>query len=273
MGIDPIDYTPWKKKRTMLGKRFLVMVEKIFRSKIRSKAIWVILIIGSMIVHVFPILSAALMPHEELTAEMMSNHMSGEIFFLFTVLLAAVICSGLISQDLKDSSFVLYFSRPLKTETYLMGKLGGAFTTMLIYCFIPPLLICISVIATQTGDAYTGSLKVLGKTVLAGLLTSFVLLPYMVLLSSLTKRKAYAGIGSFMSIYALTIVSLFFTQFDSNWKLLNPSNLLNFTFDLIYGFGLPDDINSGFYSVGMFVLIILPLTLLFYRIHSKEVSG
>ncbi len=279
MGIDPIEYTPWKEEKTILGKRFLVMVEKIFRQKIRSKGIWAILIIGSILVHVFPILSAALMPSEELTAEMMlrggglmGGYLKGGIFFLFTVLLATVICSGLISQDLKDSSFVLYFSRPLKTKNYLLGKLGGAFSTMLIYCFIPPLLVGVSVIATQTGDVYTGSLEVLGKTALAGLLTSFILLPYTLFLSSLTKRKAYAGIGAFMSIYALTIVSRFFVEFDPNWRLLSPSNLLHFTYDLIYGFGLPDKIDPGLYSVSMLLLIILPLALLFYRIHSKEVG-
>ncbi len=270
MGVDPIEYTPWSEEKTVLGTRFLVMIEKIFREKIRSKAIWAILIIGSILVHVFPIISAVLMPQEELTAEMMRDHFSDDIFFLFTVLLTAVVCSSLISQDLKDNSFILYFSRPLNTETYLLGKLGGAFTTILLYCFIPPILVGISVIATQTGGVYTGSLKILGKTAFAGLLTSFIFLPYMLLLSSLTERKAYAGIGAFMGIYALTLVSLFFSQFDPNWRLLSPSNLLHFTYDSIYGFGLPDDINTGLYSASMFVLILIPLALLFYRIHTKE---
>ncbi|MEF8873380.1 MAG: ABC transporter permease subunit [Candidatus Thermoplasmatota archaeon] len=273
MGIDPIEYTPWSEKKTVLGKRFLVMVKKIFRQNIKSKAIWAILIIGSILVHVFPILTAALTPSEELTANTMRNYLSGDIFFLFTVLLATVICSGLISQDLKDNSFVLYFSRPLKTETYLLGKMGGAFLTLLIYCFIPPMLVGISVTATQTGNVYTGSLEVLAKTAVAGLLTSFVFLPFILLLSSLTKRKAYAGIGAFMGIYALTLVSFFFDQFDPNWKLLSPSNLLHFTYDLIFGFGLPDNIDAGLYSASMILLILLPLILLFYRIRSKEVGG
>lgn len=280
MGIDPIEYKSWGKKKTFVGKRFLVMVEKIFRQKLKSKAIWVILIIGSILVHVFPLLSAVLVPKEELTAEMMLSgegsifgaYLSGNLFFLFTVLLATVICSDLISQDFKDSSFVLYFSRPLKSQTYIFGKLAGAFSTMLIYCFLPPLLVGVSVIATQTGAAYYESLEVLGGTVLVGLLTSFVFLPYMLLLSSLTQRKAYAGIGAFMGVYALTIVSSFFFQFDPSWKLLSPFNLLYYTYQLIYGFSLPDNIDPALYFASMVLLVVVPLALLFYRVHSREVS-
>lgn len=248
------------------------MVEKIFKQKLRSKAIWAILIIGSILVHVFPILTAALIPKKELTAELILNYLKGDIFFLFTLLLAAVVCSNLISQDIKDRSLVLYFSRPLKSDGYILGKLGGAFSMIAVYCLLPPLIVCTSIIATQTGDAYLESLKVLSRTVVAGCLISSFLLPYALLLSSLTKRRAYAGIGTFMSIYALNISSLFLVRFDHNWRLLNPTNLLNFTLEIIYGFGLPDKIDAGLYGVSFVLFISIPLALLFYRIHSKEVG-
>jgi len=282
VGIDPIEYTVWKDKKTPFRKRFLVISEKIFRKKLRSKAIWILLIIGYILVHVFTISSAPFFPPEELTKELIlygegtligEPYLKGGLFFIFTILLVSVVSSDILSQDIRESSFVLYFSRPLRTVDYISGKIFGGLSVMSLYCAIPPILVGISVIATQTGDNYLGSFQILGLTIVAGIFTSFLYLPYAVLLSSLTERKAYSGIGTFMTFFVLTIVSELFTTFDPNWKLIGPENLLHFSYDVIYGIGLPEDVSLGLYIMAMIALIILPLIALYIRIRRKEVEG
>ncbi|MFO7792908.1 MAG: ABC transporter permease subunit [Candidatus Saliniplasma sp.] len=282
MGIDRIEYTKWKGKKTPFRRRFFVIAEKTFLKKLKAQATWILLILGYIFVHIFTIASAPFYPREEFTKELILDgkgtligvpYLKGYLFFLFTIILVALVCSDLLSQDIRENSFVLYFSRPLRTIDYIGGKLSGSFAILTLYCAVPPISVGISVIATQTGNNYLGSLEVLGLTVLAGLFTSFIFLPYAFLLSSLTERKAYSGVGTFMTFFVLTIISDIFTSFDTNWKLVSPENLLHFSYDIIYGSGLPNDIDTGLYTLAMVTLIFLPLLILFIRVRFKEVEG
>ncbi|MFW6038213.1 MAG: ABC transporter permease [Candidatus Saliniplasma sp.] len=282
MGIERIEYKTWKGKKTSLYKRFLVVGEKIILQKLNSKAIWVLLVIGYIMVHVFTIASAPFYPREELTKELILDgrgtlmgiqYLKGYFFYLFTIILVSVVCSDILSQDIKENSFVLYFSRPLRTVDYVAGKLTGSMAIMSLFCALPPLFVGLSVIATQTGDNYVGSFGILGLTIIAGIFTSFIFLPYAVLLSSITKRKAFSGIGAFMTIFVLDIISDIFANFNINWRLVSPENLLHLSYDIIYGNSLPSEINTGLYVLAMSTLIIIPLVALFIRIHLKGVEG
>lgn len=282
MGIERIEYKTWKGKKTSFSKRFFVIGEKIFHNKINSKSIWILLVIGYILVHVFTIASAPFYPREELTKELILDgrgtligapYLKGYFFYLFTIILVSVVCSDILSQDIKENSFVLYFSRPLRTVDYIAGKLTGSIMIMSLFCALPPILVGSSVIATQTGNNYMGSFGILGLTTIAGVLTSFIFLPYAVLLSSFTKRKAYSGIGTFMTFFVLDIISDIFTNFNTNWRLVSPVNLLHYSYDIIYGTELPAEINSTLYVIAVIMLTILPLFTLFIRIHLKGVKG
>jgi len=235
------------------------------------------LIIGMILVHVLPILFGALTAHEELTAEMMvgdsgfmGGYLKNGLSIIFILLLVSVVCSDLIAQDLKDRSFVLYFSRPIKTLDYLIGKMGGAIGVTSILTFVPIIVFCLVMIGTQTGDDYGSSLSVLGKTIIAGVLTTVFFVSYGVMLSSLTTKKTYAGVGIFMSFFVLTIIGEIFTNFNQNWSLVSPSNLLFYSYDLIYSFDLPSDINSNIFGVFLFCILFLPLFVAFVQVYRKE---
>lgn len=277
MGIDRIKYRPWNGEKSSHFRRVYAISRKIFLQKLKSKGILAILIIGMILVHVLPILFGALTAHEELTAEMMvgdsgfmGGYLKNGLSIIFILLLVSVVCSDLIAQDLKDRSFVLYFSRPIKTLDYLIGKMGGAIGVTSILTFVPIIVFCLVMISTQTGDDYGSSLSVLGKTIIAGILTTVFFVSYGVMLSSLTTKKTYAGVGIFMSFFVLTIIGEIFTNFDQNWSLVSPSNLLFYSYDLIYGFDLPSDINSNIFGVFLFCILFLPLFVAFVQVYRKE---
>jgi len=277
MGINRIKYRPWNGERNSHLRRVYAISRKIFLQKLKSKGILAILIIGMILVHVLPILFGALTAHEELTAEMMvgdsgfmGGYLKNGLSIIFILLLVSVVCSDLIAQDLKDRSFVLYFSRPIKTLDYLIGKMGGAIGVTSILTFVPIIVFCLVMISTQTGDDYGSSLSVLGKTIIAGVLTTVFFVSYGVMLSSLTTKKTYAGVGIFMSFFVLTIIGEIFTNFNQNWSLVSPSNLLFYSYDLIYSFDLPSDINSNIFGVFLFCILFLPLFVAFVQVYRKE---
>jgi len=279
MGINRIKYRPWNGEKSSHLHRVYTIGRKIVLQKLKSKGVLAILIIGMVLVHAFPILFGALMEHEELTAEMMvrnsgfmGGYLKSGLSIIFALLLVSVVCSDLISQDLKDRSFVLYFSRPIKTLDYLTGKIGGALGITSILTFIPLIVYCLVMIGTQTGDDYGSSLTVLGSTIIAGALTTVFFISYGVMISSLTTKKTYAGVGIFMSFFVLTIISGIFTNFDQNWSLISPINLLFYSYDMIFGFDLPSGINSNSFGILLICILILPLLVTFIQVYRKEMG-
>ena len=279
MGINRIKYRPWSGERSSHLRRVYTISRKIFFQKLKSKGILAILIIGMVLVHAFPIIFGALMEHEELTAEMMVKnsdfwmaYLKNGLSVIFILLLVSVVCSDLIAQDLKDKSFVLYFSRPIKTLDYLTGKMGGALAVTSIFTLIPLVVFCLVMIGTQTGDDYSSSLNILGKTIIAGILTTVFFVSYGIMISSLTKKKTYAGVGIFMSFFVLTIIGDIFVNFNQNWGLASPTTLLFYSYDRIYGFDLPSDINSTIFGVLLFCILFLPLFVAFVQVYRKEVG-
>ena len=270
MGIDPIRYKPWSGERTGTLDRVFIIAKTFFQQKLKSKWIMAFLILSLILMFVFSIIFNALMPHETLDAETMSNQMSG--LFIFSILLAAMICSDSIAEDLRSNSFVLYFSRAMKTENYLAGKMGGVFLTLSLFSLIPPIIMAFVIMGTQSSSSYGASLGVLGYTIIAGFVATIFFIPLSVLISSLTTRKSYAAVGTFMTFFIMTIISAIFREFDTNWRLIDPGNVLSIFYDLLYGFGIPTDVDAGLFSVVFIGFIIIPMALLYLRIHMKAVG-
>jgi len=277
MAIDRIKYRSWTGEKSSHFRRVFAIVKSIFIQKIKSKGILIILIIGFFLAHAFPIIFGALIPHEELTAEMMVadnffSYLKNGFLVLFTILLVSLVCSDLISQDLKDKSFVLYFSRPIKTLDYLSGKIGGAIVIISIFTFFPFIIYCLVIIGTQTGNDYSGSLGILGKTVIVGILTTVFFVLYGTMISSFTKKKTYAGIGIFMSFFVLIIIGNIFSTFDQNWILISPINLLFYSYDIIYGIEIPLNLNLNIIGILLSCIIFIPFVITFLQTYKKEVG-
>jgi ABC-type transport system involved in multi-copper enzyme maturation permease subunit len=392
LGISPIEYRPWKGKRTDPNTRLLVITKKVIGTNLKAKGVIVILIIGIFLVHAFPIIFAVFTPHEEITDEDMigsetnedaneatessfnttgflmvnqSLRINGEfyveglifiggelsligtiegngtlqgtggisqngivningsfeltggfsvwgfisgngtisgfgdimgignvsgnasdevkdenvdfemfqegylkngLFAIFTMFLAAIICSDVIADDRANSSFVLYFSRPTRAMDYLVGKFTGLIVVMSIFCIIPPIFYVLVMMGTQTGSDYGGGMVILGKTILMGIFTAIFFLPFGLMISSFTKSKAYAGVSIFMSFFVLSIISGLFAQFDNTWNIINPFNMLTYTYDLLFGSSLNFGIQSYQLAIVILALTIIPMIIVSIRL-------
>jgi ABC-type transport system involved in multi-copper enzyme maturation permease subunit len=272
MGINPIAYHPWKGERTAHNLRLYVIARSVFQHKLRSTGVIVLMVIGFMLVHTLNLFTIVLVPHARLEGSDMTSYLGSNLFAILSMLLAAVVTSDLISEDLANSSFVLYFSRALKVRDYLVGKTAGALIVMSLFCALPPILIACVSIATQSGNDYEHSLGVLGETVLVGVIITLFFVPFGLMISSFTKRKSYAAVGTFMSFFGLAVVAGIFSSFARGWRIVSPVDALPILFKWLYGGQVPDYVDKGALVAIVASLIIVPVAILYYRL-TRQVIG
>jgi ABC-type transport system involved in multi-copper enzyme maturation permease subunit len=270
MGLNPIGYKPWDGKRTEHGRRFLVVAESILRHKLKAKWFLALLIIGTFLVHVMPLFIYSLMPHQKLEALVMRDYMGDGLYFIFEVILVALVCSDLISEDMRSNSFILYVSRAMGVKGYLLGKWTGAMVTVGLFTLLPPLAVAIAITATQSGSDYLDSLVVIGQTFLAGIWSAALLVPAGLAVSSLTRKKTYAAVGTFMFFFGMMLVAGIFSGLSQDWSLLDPSQVLYQSHTVLYGLELSDSVNKALLGVMAFLLTVPPMALVYYRIMRKE---
>jgi len=272
VGISPIKYRSWKGERTALNLRMYVILRSVFKHALKSTGVKILLILSLLFIYAFQFILVLIEPHERLEASDMSSNFNGMGLAVFAMLLTAVVTSDLISGDLSGNSFVLYFSRAIRTVDYAVGKMGGVLLVVGILCFAAPVLLAIVAIATQSGSDYAYSATVLGRTVVAGILATLFFVPYGTMLSSFTKRKSYAAVGTFMSFSVLTIIGNVFADFDPAWKVISPAESLASAFEWIFGQGLPSDIGGGALAAFLALFMIVPTVILYLRLHMQAVG-
>ena len=272
MGLDLIGYKPWSGKRTEHNRRFLVIADSIVKQKLSSRWLLGLLILGTFLVHIIPIILNSLRPHEVLESSVMIDYMEGGLFYIFDIILVSLVCSDLIAEDIRSNSIVLYLSRALPPERYLIGKWLGAMSVICLFTLVPPLAMSVAITATQTGPDYVASLAVIGQTFLAGLWTALFLVPIGLMISALTNKKTYAGVGTFMFFFVLSIVAAILSQMSNDWTLLSPQNVLNDTYHVLFGLTLPGDVNLVLLGVMALVLTVPPIIPVYYRILRKGVG-
>ena len=272
MGLDPIGYRAWKGQRSEHSRRFLVIADQVMRQKLSSLWLLAVLVLGVMFVHLFSIILLSITPHVALTEDAMANLFDGGLFYLFTVILVSMVCSDLIAEDMRSRSLALYMSRALRPENYLVGKALGALAVISIFTLLPPFIMGIAVTGTQTGGDYLASLGVIGRSLLASVLLTVFLVPLGLMISSLTARKTYAAVGTFMVVFVLQVIADIFQRFDPNWALLGPQNILVCCYDVLFEQTIPAGINMALLLVALVVMIVPPTLLVFDRVRRKGVG-
>jgi hypothetical protein len=130
---------------------------------------------------------------------------------------------------------------------------------------VPPLLIAIVATATQSGDDYWGSLGVVGRTAIAGALATAFFVPYGLMMSSFTRKRSYAAVGTFMSFFALTIIAEVFSEFAAEWIVISPVNSFMYSFDWIFGQALPSYVDKGTLAAFLALFMVLPAAVVYIR--------
>lgn len=126
-------------------------------------------------------------------------------FVLFFVsLMAAVIGSGLIADDMQSMAFTLYLSRPITQVDYLLAK-AAILAPLIAMVTILPLVLTALVAALLGLFSWTIALEATGISLVVGGLLTLFYTAVSLFLSSLTRRKGIAAAGIFAVNFGLTI--------------------------------------------------------------------
>jgi ABC-type transport system involved in multi-copper enzyme maturation permease subunit len=202
--------------------------------------------------------------------------MSLQVFF--ALLLAAVVGSRMISTDLSEKSYNLYFARPLTKRDYLAGKFGTV-SVILGTATIVPTIVTYSflLLLSNISSGYAvDHLWVWGAMIGQGLVVVLTLSTLSLAFSSLTARRFYAA-AAMVVIYLVTAImgQIVMGAFSSNYgRLIGISDNL----DVVgrTAFGVADDLDLGFpwyYSLAVLAAIWAVCTfLVWYNVERTELS-
>ena len=196
----------------------------------------------------------------------------------FALLLAAVVGSRMISTDLAEKSYNLYFARPLTKTDYLAGKFGTAGTILSLATIVPTLVTFgfLLLLSNISSTYVVGHLWVWGAILGQGLVVVLTFSTLSLAFSSMTARRFYAAAAMVVIYLVTTIMGQIVTgAFQSKYsRLIGISE--NFDVTGRTAFGIAGDLGLGFpwwYSLAALAAIWAVCTfLVWYKIERTELS-
>lgn len=134
-------------------------------------------------------------------------------------LMASVIGSGLIADDLHTMSLSLYLSRPITHLDYLIAK-AAILVPLISMVAVFPLLLTPFLAALLGMFSWVIVLQAMGLSLLIGLLLTVFYASVSLFLSSITRRKSYAAAGVFAVTFGLAIPAELLAVVTENQSLL-----------------------------------------------------
>ena len=159
---------------------------------------------------------------------------------VFTLLVIAWFGAGLIAEDRRLGAHLLYFTRPLSTTRYLLGKFLTLFFFAALVVITPGLVICtIAAFASPDWAFLKEEGQVVHQSFLFGALWAFVWSSVMLAISSLFQRKTFALVASFAFFLLTGVVAVVLANLQEDDRVLMISLQGNFQRIAIWLFDMP----------------------------------
>jgi ABC-2 type transport system permease protein len=208
MSISLPTYT--RREMPLLGRRHRLraIIVTGLRREFKRPAVIVTTLLG---VALIVILSTAILlfaglflPGQALDLSFFFVPASNQTVLFFITLMASLVGSALIADDLNSMALTLYLSRPITHADYLVAK-AAILAPLISLIAVLPLVLTPFVAALLGLFSWTIALEAIGLAVLLGSLFTAFYTSVTLLLSSLTHRKSYAAAGIFAITFGLTI--------------------------------------------------------------------
>ncbi|MEA2053944.1 MAG: hypothetical protein U9O96_02325 [Candidatus Thermoplasmatota archaeon] len=242
MGIDFQKYRSWDGMHSNMGQRVLTIVKKGAVLAFKSKWVIALIILTYFFGVVTRLVSIIFMPVKFEPEFFQGFFDESQLWF---ILMSAVVGSGLIADDLKNNSVVLYFSRVSKAG-YITGKFGVLASVLSVVVLLPGILLFFMALlsSSESWSQLFDHLWILGAIMATGLFIIALMGSVSLAISSLTSDKRYAGAGIFIiflfsGIIAevlkdilendrLAMISIWNNVRVVGWHLFNTQNSYNF---------------------------------------------
>src|SRR5216117_2251213 len=205
MSISRPTYT--RREMPLLGRRHRVraIITTGLRREFKRPAVLVVIgigvgvtIISSIVIVLF---AGVFLQGQPLDLSFFFTPASNGAILFFVTLMASVVGSALIADDLQSMALTLYLSRPITEGDYLAAK--AAILASMIAVF--PLVLTPLVASLLGSFSWTIAVEAIALSFLIGSLFTAFYTAATLALSSLTRRKSYAAAGVFALTFGLTI--------------------------------------------------------------------
>src|SRR6267143_3376993 len=275
MSISLPTYT--RREMPLLGRRHrlrAIIVTGLRREFKRPAALVVtglgvgVTLVGSI---VMVLLSGVLLPGQPLNLTFFYRPASNVAILFFVTLMASVVGSGLIADDLNSMALTLYLSRPITHADYLIAK-AAVLAPLIAMIAVLPLALTPLVAALLGLFSWTIGLEEIGLSIVLGLLYTAFYTSLTLLLSSLTRRKSYAAAGVFAVNFGLTIPAELLSNALGNSTLLYVSPWNDYLAVASAAFGASD--RALDWAVSLAILLtatVIASVLTYVRVRAVEV--
>ncbi len=203
---------PTYKRREMpllgRGPRMRTIITTGLRREFRRPAVIFATAVGTLVttvVSIVTVLFSSLLPGSPpLDLRFFYNPASSPVILLFVTLMAGVVGSGLIADDLDSMALTLYLSRPITHADYLTAK-AAILAPLVAMIAVFPLVLTPFLAALLGYFPWDIALEAMGLSLLVGALLTAFFTSATLFLSSLTRRKNYAAAGVFALNFGLTV--------------------------------------------------------------------
>src|SRR5467141_1934423 len=219
MSISLPTYT--RREMPLLGRQHRVRAIITTGLRREFKRVGALIVIGmgvaiTLITSIVLVLFAPLfIPGERLDLSFFYIPAGNTTVLFFITLMASVVGSALIADDLNSMALTLYLSRPITHADYLVAK-AAILAPLISMIAVLPLVLTPFFAALLGPISWTIALEAVGLAVLLGFLFTAFYTSVALLLSSLTRRKSYAAAGIFAVTFGLTIPAEILSSSISN---------------------------------------------------------
>jgi ABC-2 type transport system permease protein len=138
-----------------------------------------------------------------------------QVWFFFTVLLAASVGAGVIAGDVASRSLTMYLSRPISRLDYLVAKSGAVAVPLALGALLPG-LIAVIIVLSLGYISLPVALVAAGVYALVGILAIASFTGVSVLFSAVSPKTLYAGAAIFGSLVATEVVAAAISGITNN---------------------------------------------------------
>ena len=208
MSISLPSYT--RREMPLLGRghRIWAIITTGLRREFRRPAALVVIGLGvasTMIGAIVTLLFASIFaPGQALDRSFFYTAAANPGMLFFVTLIAAVIGSGLVADDLNSMAFTMYLSRPITHADYLIAK-AVILAPLIAMIAILPVFLSALVAGFLNLVTWNVALEAMAVSIPVGVLLIAFYTSLSLFLSSLTRRKGYAAAGVFALTFGLTV--------------------------------------------------------------------
>jgi len=271
MGIDFQKYRPWDGTRSNMARRVLALVKKEAVLALKSKWLIALIVLTYFFGVVAKMISIVFTPAKFEAEFFWEFYKDGQLWF---ILVSAVVGSGLIADDLRNKSIVLYFSR-LPKSTYVAGKFGVAASVLSIVVLLPGILLFFMALlsSSESWNQLFNHMWILGAIIIMSLLIILLLSSVSLAISTLTSDKRYAGAGIFIIFLLSDIVAGVLNEILNSDRLVMVSVWDNIGIVGRHLFGIKVYYNFPWYESLLVLVAVIACSagIIYWKIFRKEV--